>query len=782
MSAWVVFPLLAVTIVAVGRWLRNKLQAEAGSSGKGDAAGVEGGIKKDARLRSRRATANELTEAEVSEVYDLFVQFFEKEFSSRDDFAAYLRGEAREEENDAPESSEKTLLLFSPRFEDSDSKQTIVGFIILQVGERGVPFSGQERRVGVVIGDYFALGNAYRARPEPLLALLEVCVKYWLFHCLWHRIPCFYFFVTYSYRSYLSFGRAIETFWPCHRRATPPFAKAILDNLGREAAGDWGDYDERRSVIVDRYGGSRGRLRLASSLGPVGDGTTSLAQSLQFFLDVNPGFREGDCFCVCCPVTLGNVISNIRKSFRRARSSPARRKMTAESTATEEMNPPRERNVAFGRTRQIGLPDAASVDIRPHFVRFDEAGRDDLKTRLRRTRHLRRTLLPVPGEFTCNFGPDSNYLQEVVRYWAEEFDFSASESRMNLLPQYTVQIDGVQLMFAHQPSSSEEPAIPLLLLHGFPSCSFEYFAVGDVLSNPSIGEVGFDVVIPCLPGHAWSSWPDETQHDEPFDVKAIARVLCKLMETLGYSRYAVHGGDWGASIASYLALVDPERCLGVHLTMPLADCVFEFGDLPFGRKVRLVKDYLSATLWYGLSPFEQSGLDDLERIGETEVAYIDLQATKPLALAPALSDSPVGLLAWMLDKFVAWGECSDGPDLEARLAASNSLQSGRDVLLDIVTAYWMTNCSASAFKLYHNSKATGRFGPPESRVECPVAVCLFPGELVRVPRRWAERHYNIVRWTEQTSGGHFAGLEAPRALASDIRDFVTNCVVDAVPA
>ena len=216
-----------------------------------------------------------------------------------------------------------------------------------------------------------------------------------------------------------------------------------------------------------------------------------------------------------------------------------------------------------------------------------------------------------------------------------------------------------------------------------------------------------------------------------------------MMEALGYRRYGAQGGDWGAMASPYLALAAPEACVGLHLNLVLAPC-------PPGEDARAT-----------LTPAELAAFEEARAYMRSGTGYQKIQSTRPETLAVALGDSPAGLAAWIVDGFRSWSDC-DG-DIERRFSM--------DELLANVSLYWLTATAGSSMRLYFESRASGRFGPVERRVEVPTGCAIFPRELFRPPRRWAERLYNVVHWSEMPSGGHFAAMEEPDALARDLRAF-----------
>ena len=377
----------------------------------------------------------------------------------------------------------------------------------------------------------------------------------------------------------------------------------------------------------------------------------------------------------------------------------------------------------------------------PFSLSIAEKELDDLRSRLARTRWIE----DFP-ETAWELGVSRTYLQGLCEYWRTTFDWRAQESLLNSYDQYVVDLDGQSIHFVHVRSPRPD-ALPLLLIHGWPGSVFEYVKVFDPLSQP--GRFGadeldsFHVVAPSIPGYGFSG-PTRRPGWGP---AKIASAFASLMHHLGYERYGLAGGDWGAIISTELARTDGgAHVCGVHLTMPLGLPPAE-GD---------VDDVLS--------PFDQQGLDDWARHQAAgNVVHVAVNSTRPHTLAFALNDSPVGLAAWLIDKYRAYSDCAG--DVEAAFT--------RDELLTEVSTYWLTGTIASASRLYYErAEETRRLGSLLAPVRVPTGCAIFPKDVRRVPRSWAERVYSdIDRWTEMPSGGHFPGLEEPELLVAELRHF-----------
>ncbi len=375
--------------------------------------------------------------------------------------------------------------------------------------------------------------------------------------------------------------------------------------------------------------------------------------------------------------------------------------------------------------------------IEPFEIRVPDAVLDDLRERLGRTRFPDQ----IPGS-GWDYGTDGAYLVELCAYWRDKFDWRAQEARLNRFPQFTTRIDGQKLHFVHRRSPRAD-ALPLVLTHGWPGSVMEFSGIIDALADPEAhggrAEDAFHVVCPSLPGYAWSGPTSE----RGWDVRRVAEAWAVLMARLGYDRYGAQGGDWGAIVSTQLGLVDAEHLCGIHLNMVVA-------GPPKG----------AANPLEGVAPEEASGLADLADFQKNETGYQQIQGTRPQTLGVGLNDSPAGLAAWIVEKFRAWSDC--GGDVESRFR--------RDDLLTNITIYWVTQTINSSTRLYYETMRSGRWGLPDY-VAVPTGCAIFPKEIFRPPRRWAEASYNVVHWNRYDRGGHFAALEEPELLLDDVRRF-----------
>ncbi len=377
------------------------------------------------------------------------------------------------------------------------------------------------------------------------------------------------------------------------------------------------------------------------------------------------------------------------------------------------------------------------MQIEPFRIAVPEDVLVDLRTRLARTR--------FPDEIRGSgwrYGTDLAYLRELVAYWRDRYDWRAEEARLNQLHHFRARVGGLAIHFIHERGVGPRP-LPLVVTHGWPGSVAEFTKIIPLLTDP--GRHGgdpadaFDVVVPSMPGYGFSERPSTPG----MDPERIAALWAELMSGLGYARFGAQGGDWGAIVSTYLGARHAEAVVGVHLNMVVA----------------LPPD--PANPADGLTQEELIALMQLQQFLEEETGYQRIQGTKPQTLGYALNDSPAGLAAWIVEKFRTWSDC--GGDVERRFT--------KDELLTNVMLYWVTETATSSCRLYFEAMHAGKFPPTGLRVEVPTGCAIFPGEIVKPPRRWAERVYDIRHWTVMPSGGHFAAMEEPEALAEDIRAF-----------
>jgi pimeloyl-ACP methyl ester carboxylesterase len=373
--------------------------------------------------------------------------------------------------------------------------------------------------------------------------------------------------------------------------------------------------------------------------------------------------------------------------------------------------------------------------VEPFDIAVDDQVLEDLRARLRATRWPEA----APGE-PWTQGADLGYLREVTGYWAEEFDWRARERELNELHHFLAEIDGVRIHFVHERAPGGD-GIPLILTHGWPSSFLELLALVPLLSD------AFDLVIPSLPGYGFSERPPRTG----VHARYTARLWHQLMRSLGYGRYGAQGGDWGAAVSTFMALDDPAPMIGLHLSNMDNDPYTGPGSRP-------------------LTDAERTYVADFQRWVDREHAYSAIQSTRPQTLAYGLNDSPAALAAWIIEKWRAWSDC--GGDIESRFS--------RDFLLTNVTLYWVTQTIATSIRDYYDNRwfAEAAIGPDDF-VRVPTAVTSFSHHFASegvAPREWAERLYDVRRFTPMPRGGHFPATEEPELLASDIAAFFAELV------
>jgi microsomal epoxide hydrolase len=373
---------------------------------------------------------------------------------------------------------------------------------------------------------------------------------------------------------------------------------------------------------------------------------------------------------------------------------------------------------------------------RPFSVHVSDEVLADLRERLRRARWPDE----IPGS-GWTYGSDLAYVKELVAYWGDVYDWRKHEAELNAFRQFTVPLAGIELHFIHEEGQGPRP-LPLLLSHGWPGSVWEFHTILPMLTDPARfgGDPAdaFTVVAPSLPGYGFSFRPNQPR----FGLAEIADAFAALMtDVLGYPRFAAQGGDWGAFVTSVLGLRYADRVPGIHLNLLTAGREGAGAEPPTAE--------------------ETAFREQLKRFQAEEAGYQWIQGTKPQTLAYGLTDSPVGLAAWIVEKFRTWSDC--GGDVERRFS--------KDELLTNITIYWATGAIGSSFWPYYSRRHAGSPIPTDVRIEVPTAYARFPAEILHLPRPWAERAYNIRRWTEMAAGGHFAALEEPEALAADIRAF-----------
>ena len=379
-----------------------------------------------------------------------------------------------------------------------------------------------------------------------------------------------------------------------------------------------------------------------------------------------------------------------------------------------------------------------SDTITPFECQVPDAVLADLKDRLART--IWPDQLDGAG---WDYGTERDFLQQLCTYWRDEFDWRASEARFNRYPQFKTEIEGETVHFYHI-RSPEPGAVPLIITHGYPGSVAEFLDLLGPLSDPAShgGDPrdAFHVIAPSIPGYGFSG----PTRNRGFNLHKAASVNGQLMERLGYDRDVAQGGDFGSAISSALAQLHPDRVIALHLNFIL------------GRPADMAHPMA------GLNEQEIAEQAWKQNYDAHESGYQAIQGTKPQTLAYGLTDSPAGLAAWIVEKFKTWSDCGD--DVEASFS--------KDHLLENIMLYWVTGTINSAMRLYYESIGPDRAPAPDwTFVTTPTAHARFPAEIRPTPRIWAEQMYNVVRWTTQPKGGHFAAFEAPELFLADLREF-----------
>ncbi|MFL4492195.1 epoxide hydrolase [Streptomyces sp. VTCC 41912] len=374
-------------------------------------------------------------------------------------------------------------------------------------------------------------------------------------------------------------------------------------------------------------------------------------------------------------------------------------------------------------------------DVQAFEAHATDADLDDLRARLAAARlpEAETVHRAAPGRRRWEQGVPLADLVDVVNYWRTGYNWRSFEERLNQIGQFRTTIDDLGIHFLHRRSARAD-ATPLLLTHGWPGSIAEFVDVVDELADPKAADApAFHVVAPSLPGFGYSDKPTATG----WGTERIAAAWVELMGRLGYREFVAHGGDWGGNITTVLGGRFPAHVLGIHTL---------FAEAPPG----LTAD--------GLTAVERRWTEETRDFWRHRAAYAKQQATRPQTIGYSLVDSPVGLLAWILDKFAEWSDTDDSPFETI----------SRDRILDDVTLYWLTRTGASSARIYYESHNSL---DPELRVDVPSAITMYPRDIEKSPRPWAqERYRQIVRWTEPEIGGHFPSLEVPEYFVRDLQE------------
>ncbi len=378
------------------------------------------------------------------------------------------------------------------------------------------------------------------------------------------------------------------------------------------------------------------------------------------------------------------------------------------------------------------------MDVRPFTIAIEDSVLEDLQKRLADTRWPDE--IPNTG---WDYGSNLGYLKELVEYWRTKFDWRAQEAKLNAFNHFKSEVDGLDIHFIHEKGKGPNP-IPLIITHGWPSCFFEMTKIIPLLADPAShgGDAAdsFDVVAPSLPGFGFSDHAQE----RGMEVQRVAGMWNKLMtQNLGYPKFAAQGGDIGSGVTARLGFAHSDTLFGIHLTSITRPTPY------MGPGSKPVTDA------------EQALITQRDKWFADEGGYNHIQGTKPQTLAYGLNDSPVGLAAWIVEKYRTWSDC--GGDVEKSYT--------KDELLTIVTIYWVTQTISSSTRMYFENQKNLWTMEKDQKVPAPAGMAMFPQEISKPPREWGERSYDVRRWTELTSGGHFAALEEPQQLAEEVRSF-----------
>jgi pimeloyl-ACP methyl ester carboxylesterase len=386
---------------------------------------------------------------------------------------------------------------------------------------------------------------------------------------------------------------------------------------------------------------------------------------------------------------------------------------------------------------------ADAVAIQPFTINFPEADIEELRARVAATRFPEKETVDDQSQ-----GVRLATAKAVAKYWSEDYDWRDCEARLNALPNFVTEIDGLDIHFIHVRSQHDD-ALPLIVTHGWPGSVIEQLKIIEPLTNPTAfgasASDAFHVVIPSMPGYGFSGKPTTPG----WGPDRIARAWVTLMKRLGYTRFVAHGGDWGAMVSDVMGTQAPPELLGIHLTWPFTvppeiDQAIQTGH----------------PLPANLAPDEQQACDQLQFFYTHGVGYAQEQASRPQTLY-GIADSPVGLAAWMLDHDAA------SLALITRVFDGQTEGLTRDDVLDNVTLYWLTDTAISAARLYWENKAA--FFAPK-HVTIPVAVSAFPDEVFQTPRSWTEQAYpNLIYYNKVGKGGHYAAWEQPQLLCEEVR-------------
>ncbi len=374
------------------------------------------------------------------------------------------------------------------------------------------------------------------------------------------------------------------------------------------------------------------------------------------------------------------------------------------------------------------------MDIRPFRVDIAQSQLNELASRLKNTRWPEKEAVDDWSQ-----GIPLAYTQELVEYWQNQYNWRRWEAKLNGWDQYLIEIQGIDIHFLHVRSPHVE-ALPLVMTHGWPGSIVEFHKIIEPLTNPTdyggAAEDAFHLVIPSLPGYGFSGKPENSGTS----VDRIGEMWGELMAALGYQKYVAQGGDWGAMVTQAIGQSQTEHCAGIHINMPIV--------APDSETMN------------DLTEQETSALEGMAHYDKWDSGYSKQQGTRPQTLGYGLADSPVGQMAWIVEKFWSWMDCGDADAQHPENVLS------KDELLDNVMMYWLTNSATSSARLYWESFANVNMAP----IHMPVGCSIFPREIFRTSRRWAEKRFsNIIYWNNLDAGGHFAAFEKPEIFIGEVR-------------
>lgn len=400
--------------------------------------------------------------------------------------------------------------------------------------------------------------------------------------------------------------------------------------------------------------------------------------------------------------------------------------------------------------------------IRPFKVETTPEEIEDLHRRLDQTRSF-----PSLEDSQFNYGFNSKYLEKVVSYWRKDFNWGKQLDKLNKYPHFKTKIEGIDIHYVHvKPKNLPEGtrAVPLMMVHGWPGSFYEFYGIIPLLTEPSNpDDITFEVICPSIPGYGFS----EASHKKGFDTVCAAHIFNKLMKRLGFTQYYVQGGDWGSMITTNMAQLEPNAVKGLHINFapPAQGSVLMGLSLIFGRRFPKLFGFTEHDVKRLFPCMDKLVVDALRETG-----YMHIQATKPDTAGRGLNDSPVGLAAYILEKFSTW------TDPEFRKLEDGGLERkySLDDLLTNVMIYWTSGCIISSMRFYKENFGKG-LNQPHAKlpVHVPTGVASFPNELLHSPKLWVtDKYRNLKSYTPIARGGHFAAMEEPQLLAEDVQNFV----------